>query len=278
MVLLAYGAGIRFTEVAEGDWAAGSRWLLGGTAAFSLATLCTLSLLGGVRSAWLFMAGALAISWLMEAVALQSHWLFGNYCYHPGLQPVLPGGVPLFIPLAWFSLAGIPAMMLRRFKTTRPDGRRARIRILAKSAWGATGLVACDLALDPICVSFGLWSWARPGPYFGVPWLNFAGWWTLAFLVFWAGYGLADLEHAEHARIPLAYDVAWGLTQIGLLLLMGVQARSRLGSLWPLVWSLLAMAPLGAGWIRSLRAKTIHGAQAIPAPIGRFVAAETNGH
>lgn len=255
-VFLVLLAGASFASAAEVDWAQDGGTLLLGTAALSAATWIALSMAGGPRAATRFMAGALAISWLAETIGLQGGWLFGCfYRYHSGIWPVLPGGVPLFIPLAWVSLAGIPVMLLNGWKTARPDGTRDAAGILLKSALSAWGLAACDLTLDPVAVSLGLWSWERPGPYFGVPWLNFAGWWAVGFFVFLVGYGWPGPDRADEARLSLRQELAWGLAFGALLVLLGFGAFNRIGSLGPLWLSLMAMLPLSLFWLNRLHCR-----------------------
>ena len=253
LVLPVFLAGASFASVSEPDWASDGWRLLVGALALSLATLHTLRLQGGSRAAGRFLASTLAIAWLAEAVGLRGGWLFGGvYAYHPALRPVLPGGVPLFIPFAWFVLAGIPVVLLRSLDTTRPDGRAAGGRRLFKAAFAAVGVVALDLALDPIAVSTGLWTWASPGAYFGVPWTNFAGWWGVAFAVFLVGDGWAGLGRAGENRRALRYDLTWTLAHLLLLVLLGGAAIRRVGSAWPAAWTIVALAPLIAVWLRDL--------------------------
>ena len=256
LVALALWAGTAFASEADVQWTQDAGGLLAGTAAFSAATLLTLAVLDGRRAAVRFLAGTVAMSWLAEGIGLQGGWLFGSpYAYHPGIHPLLPGGVPLFIPLAWFSLAGLSVVLLNEWKISRPDGRLDAGRLLSKAAWSALGMVACDLALDPVAVSLGLWTWARPGPYFGVPGLNFAGWWGVSFLVFLAGYGWAGLGRAEARRIPLRHELAWGVSQGALLVLMGFGVVNRIGSCEPLVLSLAAMSPLSLFWLNRVHGR-----------------------
>jgi putative membrane protein len=253
LILLVLWAGKGFISSAEAEWTQAAWVLLGGTVALSLAALHTLSLLAGGRTALQFMASTLAISWLAETMGLRHGWPFGAfYHYNSQVRPILPGGVPLFIPLAWFVLASFPAMLLRGLPTAGPDGGRKGHRILYKSALGALGMVACDLALDPVAVSLGLWKWEFPGPYFGVPLLNFAGWWGVAFVVFLAGYGWLGLDRTDESGIPLRYDLAWGLAQGALLVLLGFGSFNRIGSVWPLLLSIMVMAPLGMRWMGSV--------------------------
>lgn len=37
-------------------------------------------------------------------------------------------------------------------------------------------LVLFDLVFDPVAVALGFWAWNTPGPYFGIPYINFVGW------------------------------------------------------------------------------------------------------
>ena len=226
--------------------------LLGSTVLFSLAILHLLAARGGWRRAGRFLGVTLMLAWGAEALGLASGgWLFGgSYHYHPGFRPVLPGGVPLVIPFAWFALAGMQTLLLQGWRSVQPDGRLDYPRLLAKAVLGAWGMVACDLALDPIAVSSGLWAWTRPGPYFGVPWLNFAGWWGVALVVLLAGYGWVRLDPPGKCRLARRHEAAWAATFAALLVLMGFSVFNRIGSGVPLLWSLVAMMPVCLPWLR----------------------------
>jgi putative membrane protein len=47
----------------------------------------------------------------------------------------------------------------------------------------ALAFTAWDLFLDPQMVDWGLWVWARPGAYFGIPLANYAGWLLISALI-----------------------------------------------------------------------------------------------
>lgn len=130
----------------------------------------------------------------------------------------------------------------------RPDGRRDWRRVMFKAACAAGGVVACDLALDPVAVVLGLWSWDSPGPYYGVPWLNFAGWGGVALAIYLAGYGWAGLDPGQRRWTPVLFDLAWSASNGMLLLLLAVAADQRLGTGWPMVWCLAALSPLLVFW------------------------------
>lgn len=254
LVLAMIVAGAPFASAAAPDGAAAGGRLLAGTAAMALATLHALGLQDGRRAAVRFLAATLAIAWLAEAAGLRFGWPFGaDYAYHPAVRPTLPGGVPLFIPFAWFVLAGIPAVLLRSWKTTRPDGSVSVARRLSKAAVAAIGVMAFDLVLDPIAVSTGLWTWARPGAYYGIPWTNFAGWWAVAFAVFLVGDGWAGVGRGNGKEPPLRYDLAWTAALLALLVLVGLAAFRQVGSGDPMLWAVLLLMPLVLRWLRALR-------------------------
>ena len=44
-------------------------------------------------------------------------------------------------------------------------------------------MVMWDLTVDPISATLqGLWVWANPGPYFGIPLSNFFGWFLVVYI------------------------------------------------------------------------------------------------
>jgi uncharacterized membrane protein len=252
-VVLVLWTGTAFASTQDVVWQTDHWRLLVGTLAMSLATLYTLIQLDGKRVAVRFMLSTMLISWLAEAVGLQGNWLFGGvYDYHVDVQLLLPGGVPFFIPLAWFVLAGLPVMFLRSWPTRAADGSLKLRSLALKCALAAWGVMACDLALDPIAVSVGLWTWEGSGGYFGIPLLNFAGWWVVAFVVYAVGYSWAGLGRGAHRPISIRYDVVWGLAHGLLLLLLGVAAHARLGSTLPVWLALLAISPLSLCWLNEV--------------------------
>jgi putative membrane protein len=83
------------------------------------------------------------------------------------LQPQL-AGVPLLIPLAWLMMLPPAWAVASLIVGGRRDWRFVLVSAAAFTAW--------DLFLDPQMVGWGYWVWANPGGYFGIPWVNFAGW------------------------------------------------------------------------------------------------------
>jgi putative membrane protein len=114
------------------------------------------------------------------------------------------GGVPLLIPLAWLMM--LPCAWAVAYQITgQSRGRQFMlVSALAFTAW--------DLFLDPQMVNWGYWVWEQPGGYFGIPWLNFGGW-------FLSAVGLTWLIRppAPPASLLVIYLLTWLLQTVGQL-------------------------------------------------------------
>ncbi|GAA3826229.1 hypothetical protein GCM10022226_53720 [Sphaerisporangium flaviroseum] len=174
------------------------------------------------RAATAFAATA-AVGYAAEWIGIRTGVPFGEYRYTDVLWPRL-GGVPLIVALAWGGM-GLAAHAVARAvagpRTTpgaaftspgtkaravaaRPEaapGQAARRfdSTLRRVVAGAPALTAWDLFLDPQMIRLGLWTWADPGPYRGVPISNFAGWLVVSMLVM----ALIDKVLTRPARGPV---------------------------------------------------------------------------
>ena len=79
------------------------------------------------------------------------------------------------------------------------------------------GEAEADLYLDPQMVGWGFWKWEQPGLYFGIPLVNFAGWFAVA-----AGVSVI-IGPRRVAALPLLviYGVVWVFQAIGLAIFWG---------------------------------------------------------
>lgn len=188
------------------------------------------------RSALLAMLLLALFSWLIEGIGVATGWPYGHFHYAQGLEPLLLGMVPLALPLFWLPMV-LAARMLSLASEAWWDARRerpaanrsdpsdpssrtrstgesgtfqARTLAVALRRWlaGVLFLVLLDLILDPGAVALGFWAWDEAGPWYGVPWVNYAGWLqsgaVAMILVAWA-------LPAERLRRRLAVDgLAWG--------------------------------------------------------------------
>jgi putative membrane protein len=122
---------------------------------------------------WRWIPALLAVavaSFLSEHIGTGYGFPFGGYEYTGLLGYKLGGRVPALIPASWFLMA-LPSWVLARTVFPTSGGSIWRI------AFGAYLLTAWDLVLDP-AMSFLVpyWTWASPGPFYGMPWVNLAGW------------------------------------------------------------------------------------------------------
>jgi uncharacterized membrane protein len=75
--------------------------------------------------------------------------------------------------------------LLRGLDVRRPAG------MVALALFAAVAITGWDMVMDPPMAAAGNWIWEDGGPYFGVPLLNFFGWWGNTFVIYLV-FDLAD--------------------------------------------------------------------------------------
>lgn len=133
----------------------------------------------GYRRALMTAGAVIALTWGVEAMGSTTGFPFGHYDYTSKLQPQLLG-VPLLIASAWLMM--LPAAWV--VGSVLANGRTSGWRFIAFSALAMT---AWDLFLDPQMVAWDLWRWEPVDgfSYFGIPLVNFLGWFGTAAVVTW---------------------------------------------------------------------------------------------
>ncbi len=170
---------------------------------------------GPARTVWVSgVVGALA--WGVEALGSATGFPFGDYFYTDKLQPQL-FHVPLLIPLAWLMMLP-PAWAV----AGRLAGSWRGLKFIALSA---LALTAWDLFLDPQMVAWDFWVWEQPGGYFGIPWINFAGWLLAAAVI----TALVRPGPLPARPLLLVYGVTWFLETFGLLFFWGLPGPALTG-------------------------------------------------
>jgi uncharacterized membrane protein len=165
----------------------------------------------------------------VEAVGTATGVPFGRYAYTGRLRPTVVG-VPIAVPLAWWSMA-VPAREAAHAALGTRSTTTRRIVL------GAAALAAWDLFLDPQMTAEGFWRWRGGGRYRGIPLRNFAGWLLV---------GLAVMGALELALPPGDPDAAL----VAEYAAMGVMETAGFGAFFgdALVATVggAAMLPLGA--------------------------------
>jgi uncharacterized membrane protein len=138
--------------------------------------------LGGKTMAVFFLI-AFVISWTMESTSIATGFPFGHYHYTEKLGPKL-GTVPLLIMPAYFAMCyvswNLAHIVLDKFDKHSDSLQRFAIPLVA-----AFIMVMWDLSMDPARATVHqAWLWHDGGSYFGVPFVNFVGWFLTVYLIF----------------------------------------------------------------------------------------------
>jgi uncharacterized membrane protein len=123
-----------------------------------------------------FMVPAIGLSLGSELLGTSTGFPFGHYRYLSGLGYKIAGLVPFTIPLSWFYL-GFSAYIIARAGLETLAIPQI-LKYVGAIAFGSLLLTSWDFVLDPAMsqTTMPFWVWEQPGPFFGMPYENFAGW------------------------------------------------------------------------------------------------------
>ncbi len=163
-------AGGVFSYVALGGPPSGSEW----AAPAFLVVAAGLVVLASDRSDRLALAGVALLGWLSELLGVHTGFPFGPYRYTAVLGPSV-AGVPLVMTAAW--------VVVFAFAWQAAGGWR--LPAWVRAAAGAAAVTSVDFVIDPLAAGpLGYWTWSAGGPYYGIPWSNFAGWFGVSLMLF----------------------------------------------------------------------------------------------
>ncbi len=173
------------------------------------------------RTALTFVAVAV-MTWFAEFIGSSTGLPFGEYNYTDILQPQF-GHVPLIIPIAWFMM--LPPAWVVAQSITRFSGQKTIRQHLIFASVSALALTAWDLFLDPQMVNWNFWIWDYPVGYFGIPWINYFGWFLTAFIV------TMVVRPIQLPVVPLlvVYGVVWFLQSFGQFFFWNQQGPAIVG-------------------------------------------------
>jgi uncharacterized membrane protein len=151
----------------------------------------------GLKNIAIFFLVTWAVSLFFEALSVNTTLLLVHYHYTAALSLVSLFGVPLLIIVAYFG-TGYFSWMLSHVFTGQFNKKLEGKWIFVVPLIAAFILVMWDLGMDPIFSTvLTFWEWESPGTYFGVPILNFLGW----FLIGFTFYQLFALYLSRYDRI-----------------------------------------------------------------------------
>lgn len=124
--------------------------------------------------------GIMMIAGIVEYIGATTDIPFGAYDYTTVLGWQIADTVPIVIVGAW--LLSSTATWLCAWLMW-PDAPRWLRACLA-----GVCIVVFDLQIEPVAtIIFPYWIWHDTGAYYGVPWVNFLGWWLTGTGLAWAG-------------------------------------------------------------------------------------------
>jgi putative membrane protein len=140
----------------------------------------TLALYWRVLGPWKSIAFLLAASLIgagSELLGTNTGIPFAPYEYTDRLGPKIAGDVPYFIPTSWYALAVLCYDL----------GGRLRLGVAGRVMATAALMVVWDVALDPAMnqggATFVFWIYPEGGAYYGMPWVNWYGWFVTSVLI-----------------------------------------------------------------------------------------------
>ncbi len=133
-----------------------------------------------------FIILATATGTLFEHIGLRDGVFFGGHYVYRNQSTLF--NVPITVILFWavFIYTGycLTNSFLLWLKLKKPNIKTENIWLaLLLILLDGYFVVAIDFFMDPIAVKSGSWQWLEGGPYFGIPWGNFLGWFLVAVIV-----------------------------------------------------------------------------------------------
>ena len=194
----------------------------------ALLPVVTLALYWRALGPWKSVAFLLAASLIgagSELLGTNTGIPFAPYHYTDRLGPKILGDVPYFIPTSWYALAVLSYDL----------GGRLRLGVAGRALATAVFMIVWDVSLDPAMNqgggTFVFWEYPGGGPYFGMPWVNWYGWFVTSVLIALAFEVLggmrpapdalterwADPVYALNVLFPVAICLLYGLPVAGLI-------------------------------------------------------------
>lgn len=218
----------------------------------------------GLKQLLCFMIPAVVLSLSSELLGTSTGLPFGDYGYLSGLGYKIAGLVPFTIPLSWFYL-GFSCYIIARagFDNTQLPNW---LRHVGAIFCGALLLTSWDFVLDPAMsqTAVPFWEWKTPGPFFGMPYLNFAGWMETGALFMSAAAVLWPKERIQLDRTQLQLPMAIYLGNFVFAAVLSIG-----GNIWiPMLLGIaLGIVPLFLLWLAAKPANELELTDVLPANI-----------
>lgn len=143
-------------------------------AAFAFALVDGARLLG-IRGILSFATTCVLVGNVSESIGTATGFPFGHYAFTDLMGPKL-FSVPILLGLAYVGMAYVSWMMAQAICGPAGHGTEG-VRLFTVPLVASFVMVSWDLAQDPVwSTMLQAWVWRDGGPWFGVPLLNYFGW------------------------------------------------------------------------------------------------------
>ena len=140
------------------------------------------------------------VSWSYETLSILTGFPFGHYNYTDVLGPKL-WLVPIIIMPAYFAV-GYLSWVIGSLLLDKKDASIKGSEVLLLPLISSFIMVFWDISMDPINSTITkMWIWHDGGAYFGVPFVNYMGWFlcVFTFYIIFALYLRADKTSGKNA-------------------------------------------------------------------------------
>ena len=151
----------------------------------------------GAMKMFIFFMMVFVISWSYESLSIATGFPFGHYHYTDLLGAKL-GTVPITIMPAYFAF-GYLAWVLGDVLLSKRDNTIRGGDLIMAPLVASFIMVVWDITMDPINSTITkMWIWHDGGAYFGVPFVNYLGWFLCVFTFYFA-FSLFNMKRNEDA-------------------------------------------------------------------------------
>ncbi len=150
----------------------------------------------GLSKLLLFCFIAFVVSYATESISITTGLPFGQYYYTTKLGEKI-GNVPFKIMLAYF-FNGYLALQMAVVFLKKKSKKVRKYNIVLIPFIASLLMVIWNLCFEPIMsIVQENWIWEKSGLYFGVPLINFFGWFITTYLIFQIFYLLINKKEKE---------------------------------------------------------------------------------
>jgi putative membrane protein len=141
----------------------------------------------GLNGVLVFLALCLGGGFAVENFSVAAGPPFGQYHYTNALRMPMIGHVPLDVGVLYFAM-GYHAWVIGNILLDKADTRLdQRFNLIALPVVAAFVMAMWGVVVDPASSTIqNVWIWHSSGGYFGVPLINFIGWWVVVYVFFQA--------------------------------------------------------------------------------------------